>query len=121
MQKTILVIDDSSSLRLAVRGALEAAGYAVLEAADGLEALARLDAGRVHLMICDVHMPNMDGLQFLRAVKQRADARFTPIIMLTTDGDESRKTEGQLAGARAWVIKPFQADALLRAVAKLIG
>lgn len=118
--KRIMVIDDSVSLREVVGISLRGAGYEVTEACDGKDALAKLNGSRFHLMICDVNMPVMDGISFVREVKQLPRHRFVPIIMLTTESRESRKTEGQLAGAKAWVVKPFRPDQMLQAVAKLI-
>ncbi len=120
MAKTILIVDDSGSLRTVVRLALQRAGYDVLEAEDGVDALHKLDtASKVHLIISDVNMPVMDGISFVKAVKQMPTYKFTPIIMLTTEGQEAKKREGQAAGVRAWVTNPFQPDVLLGAVAKL--
>jgi len=119
-QKLIMVIDDSASLREVVSVALKTAGYEVIEAADGQEALSKLDGRRVHLMVCDVHMPVMDGITFVNQVKQLPEYRFVPIIMLTTESRESRKIKGQIAGAKAWVVKPFRPEQMLQAVAKLI-
>ncbi|MBV8465817.1 MAG: response regulator [Burkholderiales bacterium] len=119
-KKTILLVDDSASLRQVVHVALAQAGYEVIEAADGVEGLARLDGRRIHLIISDVNMPKMDGISFVRAVKQNRDYRFTPIVMLTTEAQEDRRLEGQMAGAKAWVVKPFRAEQMLKAVAKLI-
>ncbi|MGQ5522707.1 response regulator [Chitinimonas sp. PSY-7] len=119
-KKTILIVDDSPSLRQVVNLALTQAGYNVVEAGDGREGLAQLDGRRIHLIISDVNMPNMDGIAFVRAVKQLQEYRFTPIIMLTTEAQEDKKVEGQMAGAKAWVVKPFRPDQMLRAVAKLI-
>ena len=121
MPKTILVIDDSASLRQVVAIALKGAGYEVAEAADGRDALSRLDAGRVHLAICDVNMPVMDGIEFVREVRKRNACRFLPVIMLTTESRESRKQEGQAAGATAWVVKPFRPQQILQAVSKLVA
>lgn len=120
MAKTIMIIDDSTSLRLVVSIALSEAGYEVLEAVDGKDALAKLKGQKIHLMISDVNMPNMDGITFLRTVRQLPDYKFTPIIMLTTEAGEDKKREGQAAGARAWVVKPFKPEILINAVAKLI-
>ena len=120
MTKKILVIDDSASLRQVVSIALKGAGYEVIEAADGRQALDRLDDNRVHLAICDVNMPVMDGIAFVTEVKKRPANRFLPIIMLTTESRETRKQEGQMAGAKAWVVKPFRPEQILNAVAKLI-
>jgi len=120
MAKTIMIIDDSTSLRQVVNIALSEAGYDVLEACDGQDALARLKGQKIHLMICDVNMPNMDGITFLKAVRVLPDYKFTPIIMLTTEAGAEKKQEGQAAGARAWMVKPFKPDQLLGAVAKLV-
>jgi two-component system, chemotaxis family, chemotaxis protein CheY len=120
MAKTIMIIDDSTSLRQVVSIALGEAGYEVLEACDGRDALAKLKGQKVHLMICDVNMPNMDGITFLKAVRGLPDYKFTPVIMLTTEAGEEKKREGQAAGARAWMVKPFRPDQLLGAVAKLV-
>ena len=121
MAKTILIVDDSSSLRTVVKLALTQAGYDVLEAADGKQALSQLDAAsRVHLIVSDVNMPNMDGISFVKQVKQHARHKFTPVIMLTTEGQEAKKQEGRAAGARAWMVKPFNPPQLLDAVSKLV-
>lgn len=120
MAKTVLVVDDSASIRQVVGIALKGAGYDVLEACDGKDALNKLTGQKVHLMISDVNMPNMDGITFVKEVKKLAAYKFTPIIMLTTESQESRKLEGQAAGARAWVVKPFQPAQMMAAVAKLI-
>lgn len=120
MAKTILIIDDSTSLRQVVNITLTNAGYEVIEAFDGQNALTKLDGRKIHLMICDVNMPNMDGLTFLKTVKADPRYKFTPIIMLTTEAGEEKKREGQLSGAKAWVVKPFKPDQMLGAVSKLI-
>ena len=119
MGKTIMIVDDSASMRQVVGIALKSAGYAVLEGKDGVDALSKLTGQKVHLIISDVNMPNMDGIAFVKAVKQLANYKFTPIIMLTTESEETKKREGQAAGARAWVVKPFQPAHLLGAVQKL--
>ena len=120
MGKTILVVDDSTSLRQVVNIALSGAGYEVVEACDGKDALSKLDGRKFHLIISDVNMPNMDGISLLKAVKQLPAYKFTPVIMLTTEAGEAKKQEGQAAGARAWVVKPFQPAQMLTAVSKLI-
>lgn len=120
MAKTILIVDDSVTLRQVVAMALSEAGYQVVEAGDGKEGLAKLDAHKVQLIISDVNMPVMDGIAFLKAVKQRPDYKFTPVIMLTTENAAAKMQEGQAAGARAWVVKPFQPAQMLAAVAKLM-
>ena len=120
MAKTILIVDDSASLRQVVKIALTGAGYEVIEGCDGKDALTKLDGRKIHLIISDVNMPNMDGITFLKAAKQLPAYKFTPVIMLTTEAGDSKKAEGQAAGAKAWVVKPFQPAQMLAAVSKLI-
>lgn len=120
MAKNVLVVDDSSSVRQVVGIALKSAGYDVIEASDGKDALSKLTGQKVHLIISDVNMPNMDGITFVKEVKKLANYKFTPIIMLTTESQDSKKAEGQAAGAKAWVVKPFQPAQMLAAVSKLI-
>ena len=120
MGKTILIVDDSASVRQVVGIALKGAGYDVIEAVDGRDALSKLDGKKIHLMISDVNMPNMDGITFVREAKKLPAYKFTPIIMLTTESQESKKKEGQEAGAKAWVVKPFQPAQMLAAVSKLV-
>ena len=119
MAKTIMIVDDSASMRQVVGIALRSANYTVIEGRDGEDALAKLNGQKVHLIISDVNMPNMDGISFVKAVKQMPNYRFTPIIMLTTESADTKKREGQAAGARAWVVKPFKPEVLLGAVQKL--
>ncbi|AXT48035.1 MULTISPECIES: response regulator [Chromobacterium] len=120
MAKTILIVDDSASLRQVVRMTLAGAGYEVLEAGNGQEALDVLDGRKVHLIVSDVNMPLMDGIALLRNIKVHPNYKFTPVIMLTTESSEEKKQEGKAAGAKAWVVKPFQPPVLLTAVSKLI-
>jgi len=121
MAKTILIVDDSSSLRTVVKIALTRAGYDVIEACDGRDGLVQLDkAGKVHLIVSDVNMPNMDGIAFVTQVKAHPRHRFTPVVMLTTEGQDSKKAQGRAAGAKAWIVKPFNPPQLLDAVSKLI-
>lgn len=120
MAKTIMIVDDSASLRQVVCMALQDAGYATIEAGDGKEALGKLDSTKISLVICDVNMPNMDGITFVKELKKLPNHKFTPVIMLTTETQEAKKQEGQAAGAKAWVVKPFQPAQMVQAVAKLI-
>ncbi len=120
MSKTIMIVDDSASLRQVVSIALKGAGYEVVEACDGKDALTKLDGRKLHLIISDVNMPNMDGLSFVKAAKNMPAYKFTPVIMLTTEAGEAKKAEGQAAGAKAWVVKPFQPAQMLNAVSKLV-
>ena len=119
MTKTIMVVDDSASMRQVVGIALKSEGYTVIEGRDGKDALSKLTGQKVHLIISDVNMPVMDGITFIKEVKQLPNYKFTPILMLTTESEEAKKREGQAAGARAWMVKPFKSEALLSAVQKL--
>lgn len=121
MSKTILVVDDSSSVRSVVGIALKSAGYTVIDACDGVDALSKLTGERIHLIVSDVNMPNMDGITFVREAKKLPDYKFTPICMLTTETEASTMQEAKAAGAKAWLVKPFQPPKLLEAVSKLIG
>ena len=120
MSKTILIVDDSSSMRQDVSMALKGGGYDVIEACDGKDALTKLGGQKIHLVISDVNMPNMDGITFVRELKKNAAYKFVPVIMLTTEGNEEKKKAGQEAGAKAWVVKPFQPAQMLAAVSKLL-
>ena len=120
MAKTIMIVDDSASLRQVVSIALKGAGYDVAEACDGKDALGKLTGQKVHLIISDVNMPNMDGITFVAELKKNSAYKFTPVIMLTTEAGEAKKQAGQAAGAKAWVVKPFQPAQMLTAVSKLV-
>lgn len=121
MAKTILIVDDSASLRQVVAIALKGAGYDVLEAGDGKEGLAKLDGTKINLIVSDVNMPNMDGLEMVQEIKKMAAYKFTPIIMLTTEAGADMKEKGKAAGVKAWVVKPFKPDQMLDAVSKLVA
>ena len=119
MSKIVMVVDDSGSFRTVVKLALQKAGYGVIEAQDGKDAVGKLGGQKINLIVCDVNMPNMDGLTFLRHIKTMSAYKFTPVIMLTTESQESKKAEGRAAGARAWITKPFQPSQLVDAVNRL--
>jgi two-component system chemotaxis response regulator CheY len=121
MGKTILIVDDSASVRQVVSIALKGAGYEVITANDGKDALGKLTGQRIHLIISDVNMPNMDGITFVAEAKKLPAYKFVPIIMLTTESQEEKKKQAQAAGAKAWVTKPFQPDQMLSAVSKLVA
>ena len=120
MPKTIMIVDDSASLRQVVCIALRGAGYDAIEARDGQDALNKLVGQKVHLIVSDVNMPNMDGISFVKAVKALPAYRFTPIVMLTTESQAEKKAQAQAAGAKAWVLKPFNPPQLLAVVQKLV-
>jgi len=120
MAKTIMIVDDSASLRQVVGISLRSAGYDVIEGCDGVDALKKLAGQKVHLIISDVNMPNMDGITLVKAIKELPAYKFTPIVMLTTESQECKKKEGQAAGAKAWMLKPFNPPQLLNVVGKLV-
>ena len=119
MAKRILIVDDSASVRQVAGMALTRAGYEVVEAVDGQDGVAKL-TGKLNLIISDVNMPRLDGIGFLKAVKANPAYKFTPVIMLTTEAGEDKKNEGRAAGAKAWIVKPFQPQTLVDAVSKLV-
>lgn len=123
MAKTVLIVDDSSSMRQMVGFTLRGAGFEVIEGGNGQEALDKLKAapgGRVDLVITDLNMPVMDGLTFIKAVRNTATMRFAPVLMLTTESQESRKAEGKAAGATGWIVKPFHPEQLLKVIEKVL-
>ena len=120
MGKTIMIVDDSASLRQVVGIALKGAGYDVIEASDGKDALSKLTGQKVNLIVSDVNMPNMDGITMVEEVKKLPQYKFTPIMMLTTESEPDKKARGKAAGAKAWLVKPFQPPTLLDAVSKLV-
>ena len=119
MGKTILTVDDASTIRKMVSFTLKAAGHEVLEAQDGTVALSVLQSRSVDLVITDVHMPNMNGLELTRRLRALPGFGRTPIILLTTESDPTKKAEGRAAGATGWIVKPFGQEQLLAVMAKL--
>ena len=120
MAKTIMIVDDSASLRQVVSITLKSAGYDVLTACDGKDALGKLSGQKINLVISDVNMPNLDGIGFVSQMKAMPSYKFTPVIMLTTESGTDKKQAGQAAGVKAWMVKPFQPQQMLDAVSKLI-
>ncbi len=118
--KTALVVDDSASIRQLVCFTLQEAGFTVLEASNGQEGLAHLAGGRVDLVITDLNMPVMDGIDFIRELRTRASSKYTPVLMLTTESQDGKKQEGRAAGATGWMIKPFHPEKLLQVIAKVL-
>lgn len=120
MTKTVLVVDDSASLRQLAGIVLKRAGYEMIEACDGVDALSKMDGRKVHLIISDVNMPNMDGLTFVKQVKNLPEHKFTPIIMLSVDSFEVSRQEARVTGVKAWMVKPFTAEKLLDMVSRFV-
>ncbi|GAA3704185.1 response regulator [Sphingomonas cynarae] len=121
MTASILTVDDSASLRMAIRIALTGAGYAVTEAGDGVEGLARAAETRFDLIVTDLNMPNMDGLAMIRALRSQPAQDGIPIIFLTTESDADMKAQAKAAGATGWLVKPFVPDQLVKVARKVLG
>lgn len=121
MSKKVLTVDDSPSVRQMVKLTLLGAGYEVEEAADGAEALSKAKAGRLDMVVTDLNMPVMDGLQLIRSLRQMPDYRGVPILFLTTESDAARKQEAKAAGATGWITKPFQQAQFAAVVKKVLG
>ena len=122
MKPSILVIDDSLTVRQQLTVILTGIGYSVIEACDGLAGLeaARTQTG-ISMILCDVNMPRMDGIEFLEQFKGDGPAPAIPVVMLTTDGTPDLIARAKRAGARGWIVKPFQADLLVGAVRRIVG
>ena len=122
MSKRILVVDDSAAIRQSITYVLQQGGYEVIEAKDGQDGLDTLTKMEVpDLIITDVNMPNLDGIGFIRRVREQIKFKFIPIVVLTTESQGDKMNEGKEAGATAWIVKPFNADKLLAVVKKVIG
>jgi len=120
MSKTIATVDDSASIRQMVSFTLSQEGYEVIEAEDGQDALDRLEGTAVDMVITDLNMPNMDGIELIKQLRAKSEFKFTPIVMLTTESMDSKKSEGKQAGATGWIVKPFKPDQLLAVINKVL-
>lgn len=120
MSKTFLVVDDSASMRQLVAFTIKDAGYEVLLAENGRDALEKMSHTKVDMVITDLNMPEMDGITFIRELRGKADYKFVPIVMLTTESQEAKKQEGRAAGASGWIVKPFSPSQLMDVVRKFV-
>ncbi len=120
MSKTIMTVDDATTMRNLIAFTLKPTGHAVVEASDGVAALGVLKTRKVDLIITDINMPNMNGIEFTRQVRTLPAYRTVPIILLTTESDPEKKNQGRAAGATGWIVKPFKPDQLLAVVAKVL-
>ena len=120
MSKTFLIVDDSASMRQLIAFTIKDAGYDVLLAENGTDALEKLSRVKIDVVITDLNMPEMDGITFIRELRGRADYKFVPIIMLTTESQEAKKQEGRAAGASGWIVKPFSPSQLMAVVNKFV-
>lgn len=122
MSKCIMTVDDSASVRQMVTFTLKDAGYEVIEAVDGKDALSKLSGtSGVHMVITDLNMPNLDGIGLIKGIRANSSYKFIPIIMLTTESQDSKKQEGKSAGATGWIVKPFKPEQLLAVIRKVLG
>jgi two-component system chemotaxis response regulator CheY len=120
MGKKILIVDDSSSMRQLVTFTLQDSGYEVVQATDGVDGLTKAKAERVDMVVTDLNMPNMNGIELIRGLRDLTAYKFTPIIMLTTESQNEKKMEGKAAGASGWIVKPFTPDQLVAVVRKFV-
>lgn len=121
MSKRIMTVDDSASIRQMVSFTLKEAGYEAVEAVDGQDALAKLNGTPIHMIITDLNMPNLDGIGLIKGVRANPSYKFIPIVMLTTESQDSKKQEGKQAGATGWIVKPFRPEQLLAVIKKVLG
>ena len=119
MAKCVLAVDDSKTMRDMVSFTLRGAGYTVIEADNGVNALKALQGAKVDAIITDVNMPEMDGITLVRKIRGIPQHAGTPVLILTTESDQSKKDEGRSAGATGWIVKPFSPEKLLQIVAKV--
>jgi len=120
MSKVIMTVDDSTSIRQMVKFTLTQAGYAAVEAVDGRDAMAKLAQSPVDMVITDLNMPNMDGVELIRQIRAMPQLKFIPILMLTTESKDAKKQEGKAAGATGWIVKPFNATQLVEVIKKVL-
>ncbi len=121
MSKTIMTVDDSRSVRQLVSFTLKDAGYSVIAAEDGVDALTKLNGATIDMLITDLNMPKLDGIQLNKKVRANPAYKFIPIVMLTTESQDIKKREGKAAGASGWIVKPFNTPQLVAVVKKMIG
>lgn len=120
MSKKILIADDSSSMRQMIDFTLSEEGYTVIQSVDGADALNKFTAD-INLVITDLNMPNVNGLELIKKIRSGTVNKFLPIIMLTTESEATKKDEGKKAGATAWIVKPFTPEDLIQTVKKVAG
>lgn len=120
MAKVILAVDDSASMRKMVHFTLSGAGYDVVQAVDGVEALEYARGHAVDIVLTDVNMPRMDGISLVKELRALPTYRYTPMLVLTTESSQEKKIEGKQAGATGWIVKPFNPEQLLATIARVL-
>ncbi|NOQ16516.1 MAG: response regulator [Methyloprofundus sp.] len=118
---SVLAVDDSASMRQMVSFTLKGAGYTVVEAVDGVDALAKAQAQKFDCVVTDVNMPNKDGITLIKDLRALPNYKFVPMLMLTTESGMDKKQQGKAAGATGWIVKPFNPDQLLKTIKKVLG
>lgn len=121
MAKVIMTVDDAASVRQMVSFTLQEAGYEVVEAVDGQDALEKMKSSNIDMLITDMNMPNMGGIELIKRVRNIPQIKFIPIIMLTTESQAAKKQEGKKAGATGWIVKPFRPEQLVAVVKKVLA
>lgn len=116
-----MTVDDSASVRQMVSFTLREDGYEVIEACDGVDAISKMENTTLNMIVTDLNMPNMDGIELIKKVRAGSANKFVPIILLTTESQESKKQEGKSAGATGWIVKPFKPEQLLAVIKKVLG
>ena len=120
MSPVIMTADDSASIRQIVSFTLKQGGYEVIEAVDGQDAVSKAKSSKINMLITDLNMPNMDGIELIKQIRAIPDFKFIPIIMLTTESQQEKKSEGKAAGASGWIVKPFKPEQLLAVIKKVL-
>ncbi|MBF0406308.1 MAG: response regulator [Candidatus Riflebacteria bacterium] len=120
-KKKILVVDDSSSMRQMLSYTLKLGGYDTIDAVDGEDAFTKLEGDNFDMIITDLNMPKLDGIEFIKKTRGSAKGKFIPIVMLTTESQQERKMQGKAAGATGWIVKPFKPEQLISVVKKVLG
>jgi len=120
MNKRVLIVDDSESIREVINYTLSNANYDVMAGIEGCDALRYLDGENISLIITDLNMPNKNGIEFIKEVRERKEYKFTPILVLTTESQAEKKLEAKAAGATGWIIKPFVTEKLLAVIQKVV-
>ena len=119
--KTVLIVDDSATMRNMIKAVATEMGFEIHTAQDGEKAYRMCEHQKFDIVITDINMPNMDGIELIRLLRESENAKYTPILVITTEGGDNVKQAGKAAGASGWIVKPFNPDTLKRAVAKLCG
>lgn len=120
LSKTVLIVDDSATMRQMVSLTLREAKFEVLEAENGQDALKKVQSQKFDLILTDLNMPVMDGINFIRNARALAATKYVPILMLTTESQAEKKSEGKAAGATGWIVKPFDPPKLLAVIGKVL-